>query len=584
MAEMKRILIRVYFLFMKLKIATKFLLGYVIVIIVPTLLFGISSYMLNYKSVTQQYIANEQHALNISRENFMIRMEQIISSIGFFSSNRTLTSYLSETDAPTSDKIYNYIKNIRPVFDYVKSSNKYISHIRLYSYQELNFSVASQLNNIRDFEGSGELLEAIQKNLNGIWEMSADQNGAPKLSFYSSIYTDNYAKALGIIKIDVTVPAFFDSFSSLTNTLYFYCEPAGIAFTYSGGRLARLPPAAARPWPENFITQTIKLEQLNTTLVQALDLKGAISYDGSKLILETLFLFLLLTVFYYFIVTTITRRIVGLNNHILHSRADSLTAYATPYYEDEIGMLILSYNNIVGKVDELIHEVYQNELRRKDAEFYALQAQIKPHFLYNVLENIRMNAEQQQDTETADMILLLANYMRYNLNNSSTPVHLMDELQHARNYISIFRLRKKKSLNLKILALTEIDDVLCPRFILQPILENIMKHGLKEQTDIDIKIFIMDCTDENRESDIMVEIKDNGTGMSKDQLSNLVTRIYDKTYENDRHVGLRNINQRLMHYFGENYGIHMDSVLGSGTTVTLYLKRNTGGKHESIGN
>ena len=169
---------------------------------------------------------------------------------------------------------------------------------------------------------------------------------------------------------------------------------------------------------------------------------------------------------------SINRRLGGFTRHLQNASAEELMPFETTPYQDEIGIAIEAYNNMLARTNSLIHENLKVRIQKQNSDYYALQAQIKPHFLYNILENIRMNAEAHNDSSTADMLLLLGRHMRYNLNMSWHPLHLEEELYAARNYLQIHEIRMKDKISYEISIATEIDDVWCPRFLLQPLLEN----------------------------------------------------------------------------------------------------------------
>ena len=184
-----------------------------------------------------------------------------------------------------------------------------------------------------------------------------------------------------------------------------------------------------------------------------------------------------------------------------------------------------------------------------------------------------MSAEQHQDFQTADMVTSLGKFMRYNLNNDTGMASLADELNHARNYLNIHKIRMGEKLNAEISVYTEIEDVKCPRFILQPLLENAIKHGMDASSQIKITVSVTSCAERAPASDIAVQVTDNGLGIQEETLRALRESLTDPTFVSTSHVGLRNINNRLTACYGPGYGLHISSGCHQGTIVTLYLKR-----------
>jgi two-component system sensor histidine kinase YesM len=360
-------------------------------------------------------------------------------------------------------------------------------------------------------------------------------------------------------------------FSSLPETLYLRTNNGQLMHFNNGKWIPVLDKDEYLSASNHFI-QSVSTSKLGGTLIYVLNSKKSIM-QGNEFILfiMLLLLFLLLSIIYYFVVFSISGRIIKLKNHIGRSQAEMLMPYQTIDYRDEIGTLVTTYNEMVGDINHLLHEVYRSELQKKEANFYALQAQINPHFLYNVLENIRMSAESHQDEETAQMVYTLGKYMRYNLGKDNPRIPLIEEISHINDFLDIYKMRLKDHLHVEIFTYTEIDQLYCPKFILQPIVENSLKHGFNGSGCGTLSISVIDAPEEKS---VLLQIKDDGVGIEESEFQALIKSLHSteaNISEEGEHVGLKNVYDRLVSYFNDPDIMTIESKPNQGTTVTLRL-------------
>ena len=140
------------------------------------------------------------------------------------------------------------------------------------------------------------------------------------------------------------------------------------------------------------------------------------------------------------------------------------------------------------RMDELINNVHRAELRNKEAAYKVLQAQIKPHFLYNTLETIRMLAESNNDKEVAEISYWFGKLMRYSLSKQNEVVRLSDEIKYIDHYMKIHKMRLGNRLVLSYKIRMNTNRIPCPPFILQPLVENCIVHGLANKKQIRIQL------------------------------------------------------------------------------------------------
>jgi two-component system sensor histidine kinase YesM len=241
--------------------------------------------------------------------------------------------------------------------------------------------------------------------------------------------------------------------------------------------------------------------------------------------------------------------------------------------EDELGQLADSFNKMQKHLHVLINEVYEqkikmqsSQLKQKEAEFLALQNQINPHFLYNTLDAIRMEAVINKDESTAEMIMSLSAMLRYNTSRGNPVVKLRDELANLTNYIRLMNMKYDNTICFQDSVPIELYDCDIVKFIFQPIAENSFKHGnITVSENAMIKI-----TGRFTDGNIEIEIEDNGIGIEDGSLVKL-NEMLSNCISRTTSIGLRNVNQRIRFNCGETYGLQVESKLGYGTTVKILL-------------
>lgn len=228
--------------------------------------------------------------------------------------------------------------------------------------------------------------------------------------------------------------------------------------------------------------------------------------------------------------------------------------------KDEIGALIRSFHEMMERLRFLINEVYESRITQKKLEMRALQAQINPHFLYNSLSLINWKALEADQEEISKITLALSAFYRTSLNKGKNILKIRDELNNMSSYMEIQLIMHDYEFDFEVEAEEEIMEYETLNLILQPLVENAIDHGIDLKTDGErgrIKI-----RGWKEQEEICLSVEDNGVGMEEEKFRNLVT-TKSKGY------GVRNIDERIKLYYGEEYGIYAESRAGVGTKVTV---------------
>ncbi len=246
---------------------------------------------------------------------------------------------------------------------------------------------------------------------------------------------------------------------------------------------------------------------------------------------------------------------------------------------DELSEAFADLQLMVEKIQEKDKLTYQSQITEKELknkqqemEFKMLASQINPHFLYNTLETIRMNAFTAGNREVATSIKLLGKSLRYVLENTGTAsTTLKSELDYIENYIKIQKLRFGDRINyqLDVEDGIELEDYHILPLLLQPIVENAIVHGLEPSEEnglVMVHVYLQD--------ELHIDISDNGCGMDAAQVQKLRNSIVVRNPKLKSSIGLYNINQRIKLCYGSRYGLQINSVPGEGTTISLVIPAN----------
>lgn len=233
--------------------------------------------------------------------------------------------------------------------------------------------------------------------------------------------------------------------------------------------------------------------------------------------------------------------------------------------EDEMGILINSYNHMMQRIQELIRENYETQIARREFEMKALQAQINPHFLYNSLSMINWKAIEAGEEEISQVTLALSAFYRTTLNKGRTWISLRLALQNIQAYVQLQLWMHDNDFNVHYDVDEKLLDYELPSLIFQPFVENELEHGLDIKENPDHQIWFRIWEDPQTDL-IYVSIRDNGVGMDTDTLAHVLE--YHATG-----YGVKNVNDRMKLSFGEAYTIQIKSEEGKGTEVLLHFPK-----------
>jgi two-component system sensor histidine kinase YesM len=239
---------------------------------------------------------------------------------------------------------------------------------------------------------------------------------------------------------------------------------------------------------------------------------------------------------------------------------------------DEVGQLARGFNNMVTRLKGYIDKAYVAQIKQKEAELTALKTQIRPHFLYNTLEVIRMCAVENEDDKVADMIHSLSAQLKYVIGYNNDMVTLGQEIGMIMHYFKIIHVRYDGKIELEVNVPDKLMKMKILKLTLQPIIENAVEHGIKPKAG-NGRVMI---SGEINAGNLEISVFDDGIGMNEEVLGKLNSvisgeKMGEQSPEGWKRVGIKNVHGRLKMNFGEAYGIDIKSYEKIGTVVKIVM-------------
>jgi two-component system, sensor histidine kinase YesM len=320
--------------------------------------------------------------------------------------------------------------------------------------------------------------------------------------------------------------------------------------SYSNWRLVSLVPYRDTIGSINMVTRT-------TILIQ-----------GGFLVLFLMGLIMLVREF--------TKPITRLHHVTKAIKQGDLTARIHLSGSNDVAQLGHSFNHMLDTIEEMIEQIKIKEEAKRNAELEMLQAQINPHFLFNVLNAIRLKIKMEGNAGSASLIYSLSALLRMTINRNNAFIPLEEEVTIVKHYVDLMNFRHQHDVELEIDVSDAASGFQVPRFFLQPIIENAIIHGSNNRKET-IKIIASEQID----TYLQLVITDNGKGMDKLALEGLRKKIFQhnshdtvKSSKSFNGIGVQNVYQRMKLIYGDEFQLRIDSVYGEGTTITFQIPVN----------
>lgn len=573
-----------------MQLKQKFFLVFSILVIVPVLLLSYLMYT-RYRDMVNEGI--QDTARNV--------MEQAVlkTNVAFAELEHILE--VVQTDSPNNDTIFKelgkYASGHEPYTDSdVYETNKILKYI----FQNLIYST-EQINGIFIFTPSGEILgqgygngvdvrsdydptgeEWYQKTLElegqiymeGVSLHPFLLNDTHSLSFSMTIY-DVYTKEfLGVLYINCA-PEFLalDSINTLPDNTSFYIRRGReVLYSNTGEEIP------AEDGSHIIYTEELSIPGITLTAVfQKTDFVSGMRDIYSLLAIAAGVLIVVFVFIAFLLARYLTHPITELSSLMSSQRKkDAGQELSKPLYterKDEVGILYNEYYRMLEENRNYIKTQYENRLILMDSQMKALEAQINAHFLYNTLEAINSIAEIEEVESISVMALALGDMFRYSIKTKGELVLLKEELTHVHNFVAIQQIRFENGFQYEEQVPGELLGRKALKLILQPLVENALYHGLCH-CSAGSRIVLKG---EKRDKELILTVEDDGVGMDGDTLQELKSSLERKPEFQElgkgqkNSIGLKNIHSRIQLYYGEEYGISIESEKGKGTKVTVKI-------------
>ncbi len=574
------------------KLRNKMILAYIFVIMVPLILVGFG--VVREFRQTALSDAIDQTVMNVERVK--LRTAEILNISIELSNKLAIDEQLEDIVNGKYENtlgVYQTYRDFKTIDTYL-DFNKEISNIKLYVNNQ------TLLNNwqILPLDKHTEKSTWYQSALNGQgligWYYFDDitRNASSSLSLVRRIHSNEYqTHAMQVIDLDtnylnsILSQEQFETVILDENDIVVASNrpnmirkkisdthlDESIATMASGSHEIDIDGEASKVYIEDF-TPPVSYTKLKIITIFSIESIVAeanrISRIGFTVIIISFAIALILI---YLICTMIANRLLNLSKQIGKVSKGHFNATLVVDGNDEIGQISRQFNGMVYNIKELMDEVElsndqknQLELKQNEIKLKMLASQINPHFLYNALESIRMKAHMKGEREIAHTVMLLGKLLRKNLEISGKKISVSDEFDIIRNYLDIQKFRYEDRLNYELELEPAALRVMIPPLIIQPLVENAVLHGLENQLEggmITVKAYVDN-------GHLHIEVADNGIGMNESQVEIIKQAIADQ--EEDR-IGMRNVHQRIQIIYGEQYGLHVQSVPTLGTKIQFTI-------------
>jgi len=592
-----------------MKMQSKFMVSHLILVIVPTLILGLTFYNQLYDLIVSNTIRSEQAVTEQTVTAINTTLEQILSTVSTVSESTFMqeltqdSSVVFSADRVTSDQTSAFTNLI------LSQSNSNITNIKIYcseNMQEL-YSAAETS------EVFKPLSKAYGTHWYGIMNSTASTSlfcppfylSPSEISSYGQLayiqkfaYQDNgeVAAYCVIYFSQVNMNNILQQNVSLANSASYILNEREAIVASSDSSLAgvyRLPyqeTIEATSGPNTYITKTIQdvdfymgYYEINNTdwiLVSVLP-AGPIVQKGTQLVQIFVIIYLAVLGLAFFLTLILSRsisnRISTLANQMrsIRSRSGRPIRMKDSTGKDEIEDLIDTYNYMTDEIGSLMDKQEQAAKDMRSAEFKALQAQINPHFLYNSLDMINWLAKSGKTDEVTNAIQALSKFYKLTLSKKDTIVTVEKEIEHISLYVQLQNMRYEDKIHLFIDVPDDLLDYQIPRLIFQPIVENSIQHGIFERPEKEGNIVLTGWLEGGT---IVFLLSDNGVGIPPETIAGILSAD-QQTYEpalKGSNIGIYNTHSRLQLLYGTEYGLSYTSAVGQGTDVEIRIPAITG--------
>lgn len=602
-----------------LSLGIKLILSYLLIIVIPIIIFAVVEFRNFEAQNIKDVMSKSKFALDLEVVNITKKKETIESTAQMIMSNSELMNYINNFDKLDVRSLVQFNQSTYRNIMQLQYSNPSISGINIFLKNKNITEIWPLIISDKRVQDKNWFHQIQKLNYNDYWDMNLKNGSYFNIQYETSLHSDpvvalcrtiHYTKnkILGVLRVNMLSKDFFskayEDVNDTGNQMYIVDRSNNI-YSNDKSTFSQIVGIDKKFILEKFndnlrkstnnftinengkhlIVIYKKLNFMNCYLLNVTTIDSMqkyISQARNNSILGILFLISIVFGLTYFTTMKILKKLYLIIQSMKKIQKGDFDIDIPVRGNDEIGELAHHFRKMLRKIDELITEAAGKKTTNKEAELSALKTQIDSHFIYNVIENIKMMAEIDGKYEISDSLTALGAMMRYNLKWKSEFVSLSDEIEHIKNYIALINIRFENKIKLNIKVEQELYKHEILKISLQPLVENAVKHGFidviaEREGIIDIKVV-------REEKAIKISIKDNGIGIEPDILENLNKSISEESVpkeEKENHIitdrtdstgiGLRNVNERLRLYYGNDSNIKIYSEKYTHTTIIMTI-------------
>ncbi|WAM31957.1 sensor histidine kinase [Caldicellulosiruptor naganoensis] len=594
MGKSKGILDRFLKYYRSISIDKKFLAVAYIQIFIPIILIGVVSFRISSDLIFEKYIGYTSDVIKTARLRIVDKINEL---------------NLITQDVLYQSELYNILEKAQRKIDYYDDVASFTNKLRkiILGHRDIqsigiftkdkklcivdNTSQKKGLDEIVPLAITFERLYHIASNGDGkpVWyvaNIDGENENNPVVLIVRLINNPRTLKFQGILAIMVNTELFTKTFSELVAEKSQAISLIGQnTFVCTKGQLNKQEVMKLTDSIKNengVVTYTSK-----ESIVNILPIKEVNWYIVTSIPVKVLFrdidklrIWLIILCFLSFMITSATALLLSMDflkpiSAIVEAtkkvRSGEYTTINDLERKDELGLLIENFNSMVQKINHLINSIYKEQITRKEAEIKALQSQLNPHFLFNILESINWLAQLNGVSQISDVVIALSRLLEVNLKEEKF-LPLEEELKYITSYISILKINfGEENLKLEIDADKKALKFRIPKLLIQPLVENSVFHGIrpKGRGKIFIGCYVFD-------EKLNIIVKDDGIGMNPEKLNKIRDGLadeleFDQEEKSYTRIGLLNVVKRLKLIYGSNAHFSIESVPNKGTTIKIEI-------------
>lgn len=533
---------------------------FLIFIVSPCFLFSFIFFIVNnhYFKMQQNILAQDTFTKQCSAfEDTLEQHENIYLQLR---EHTNFTRFLSGTYLSQADQLASYHREFSDMFSYATQAlpGKDKKNIQIFMLDDRLLPMGQNLQSI------DHLTDFVpdSKTKQGYWYYEEQEQA---FIYRRALISFTSINIVGVMEVTCDLSVFLDSLSvlsaSMERPIYLLCDD--MPYQLAENTLTPLDSIPASDITVDFdrIPLSITMgEPLSQSHFQFNTL-GTTTLIGLVVIMIGSFL-------YYQSIAKLSHRIVTFSEHISNSMEKAPEIFHDDG-NDEFSVLVQNFNQMTEENTQLLNQVELEKLRQHELSYKILQAQIDPHFLYNALEGIRMMAELHDDEEVSELLFSLSRLMRYSFSVNSSQATIEQEINLVEQYLKIQKMRLRTRLTYEISLDPDLHNAPCPRFIIQPLVENAIKYALGNAI-----LHVTVRVKHTQNHRIQIEVENDGNNLGQErmtQINDLLSKGESLSeFASGTGIGLDNINNRMRHLFPDTFTLTLASTnQDSGLCVTL---------------